>query len=115
MGVENNECVIAVAWRGSAVAPVKRWVETLSAEKQGLFAFIPALTNGKETIFLAPDGSKKGWGTSIQIAELRSEFINLIESLGDFQWVEVGFGEFGQKVLRGNNVNCYSDAEYKEG
>lgn len=27
---------------------------------------------------------------------------------------EQGFGEFGQKVLRGNNQNCYNDREYAE-
>ncbi len=112
MGVENNECVIALTWNKAAIESVKNWVKTLSEEKQSLFAFVPALTNGKETVFLAPDGSKKGWATANSIAELRVDFIKLIELLEDFQWVEVGFGEFGQKVLQGNNSNCYSDAEY---
>lgn len=31
------------------------------------------------------------------------------------EWiVEVGYGEFGQKVLRGNCRNCYNDDEYYE-
>lgn len=118
MGVENNECVAALTWKAAAMQELKEWVNTLSDEEQSLFAFVPALTNGKETAFLAPDGSKKGWGTSKQGEALRDKFIAKLEQMnnaddpGYFEWVEVGWGEYGQKLLRGNNSNLYSDDEY---
>lgn len=118
MGVENNECVVATTWNDEAVEKIKAWVMTLNEREQSLFAFVPALINGKTTILLAPDGSKKGWETAKQGEALRNELIEQFAIFGyddgsnPFDWVEVGYGEYGQKVLRGNNVNCYSDDEY---
>ena len=118
MGVINNEAVIATCWNEEYVSKVKEWVETLEDRKKGLFAFIPSLINGNETIFLAPCGSKKGWPEDKELESLRDEFIRLLDSFAyedgsnSFSYVEVGYGEYGQKVLRGNNKNCYSDADY---
>lgn len=118
MGVENNECIVATTWNDEAVEKIKAWVMTLGEREQSLFAFVPALTNGKTTIFLAPDGSKKGWETAEQGEALRNQVIELLQTFdyedgsSPFDWVEVGYGEYGQKVLRGNNVNCYSEDEY---
>ena len=120
MGVENNECVIATTWNDEAVETIQKWILSLSKEEQSLFAILPSLVNGKQTIVLAPDGSKKGWETAKQGEKLRNRFITRLEGLnyednsGPFYWVEVGYGEFGQKVLHGNCVNRYSDKEYAE-
>lgn len=46
-------------WRGLVVGP------------------IPAITNGGETYFFAPDGSKEGWDTSDEGDEYRAQFIAL--------------------------------------
>jgi hypothetical protein len=118
MGVENNECVIATTWNNDAMQKVKDWVAELDDEKQSLFAFVPSLINAKETLFLAPDGSKKGWATAKQGEVLRSQLIELLESFdyedssSPFDWVEVGYGEFGQTILRGNCQNKYGDEPY---
>jgi len=118
MGVENNECVVATTWNREAMMKVREWVSKLDADEHSLFAFLPSLMNNKETVFLAPDGSKKGWDTAKQGEALRDRFIEYLSAFdyddgsSPFDWVEVGYGEFGQKVLRGNNVNCYSDEEY---
>lgn len=118
MGVENNECVVATGWDKEKISTVKKWIDTLPDDVQSLFAFVPALCNGKETIILAPCGSKKGWDEDKRLEEIRNQFIQLIETFNyedgsnSFDWVEVGYGEYGQKVLRGNCVNCYNDNEY---
>ena len=118
MGVENNECVIATTWNDEVVAEIRTWIQGLPEDQQTLFAIIPSLVNSKQTIVLAPDGSKKGWKESARGATLRNEFIKQLKKFdyddgsNPFDFVEVGYGEFGQKVLRGNCKNRYSDLEY---
>ena len=120
MGIENNECVIATTWDNKAVDSIRLWVDTLEFSHQALFAFLPSLVNGKQTIVLAPDGSKKGWDTAKKGDTLRKSFIKKIEKFdyedgsNPFNFVEVGYGEYGQKVLRGNNSNCYDNSEYAD-
>lgn len=113
MGVENNEAVLATTSDEKSLSKAKQWISELSECHQSLFAFIPAIVNGKETIVLAPDGSKKGWSTANEIAELRNRFVEFLSADGVwFNWVEVGYGEYGQSILRGNNSNCHNDKEY---
>jgi hypothetical protein len=118
MGVENNECIIATTWDEQSVNHIKKWIKTLSDDEKSLFCFIPALVNHKTTIILAPDGSKKGWDIADRIEQLRDSFYNLLKSFNyedgsnPFDFIEVGFGEYGQKVLRGNCENKYNDKDY---
>ncbi len=118
MGVENNECVIATTRNKDAIKSVKTWVDDLSKEHQSLFVFVDSLINAKTTVFLAPCGSKKGWDVDEDIEVLRRKFIAILEGFkyeddsSSFDWVEVGYGEFGQQVLRGNCANCYGDEVY---
>ena len=118
MGVENNECVIATTWDDNSVNSIRQWIQTQEPVYQTLFAVLPSLVNSKQTIILAPDGSKKGWDTANEGDLLRNSFIKKLKEFdyedgsNPFAFVEVGYGEFGQKVLRGNNTNCYSDSEY---
>ena len=113
MGVENNEAILATTWDDKAVKKVSDWVERLEEKQRSLFAFVPSIANGKTTIILAPDGSKKGWDTAKETEKLRDDFVEVLRNIC-FEWVEVGYGEFGQKVLRGNCINQYSDAEYAD-
>ena len=118
MGVKNNECVIATTWNQDVAKAIKKWCGDLLELQQSLFAFVPALMNDKETVFLAPCGSKKGLAVDEEATELRNIFINFLETFNyddgssPIDWVEVGYGEFGQKVLRGNCKNRYDDREY---
>ncbi len=120
MGVENNEAVLATTFSTDAMNQVREWVQTRREEHRCLFAFIPCIENGKETVILAPDGSKKCWETAREVACLRECFIDFLKSFNyedgsnPFDFIEVGYGEFGQKVLRGNNQNMYSSKEYAE-
>ena len=118
MGAENNECVIATTWANELVSKIKEWVKDLPEDQQRQFAFIPCVCNGKETIVLGPDGSKKGWKEADRGETLRNNFIEELkkfdyeEGSSPFDFVEVGYGEYGQKVLRGNCINKYDDSEY---
>ena len=118
MGVENNECIIATTWDKEAILAIREWVANLPKEEHALFAFLPSIVNSKQTLFMAPDGSKKGWETAERFSKLRDDLIELFESFNyedgsnPFDYVEVGYGEFGQKVLRGNCKNMYGDEEY---
>lgn len=113
MGVENNECIVATTWNYEAASKIKDWVQTLSESERELFAFIPSLVNDKITVFMAPDGSKKGWEAANRGEDIRNQFIEQMKTFDNidgsnpFKWVEVGYGEFGQKVLRGNCRNEY--------
>jgi len=118
MGVENNECVIATTTDTRAMQKIKDWVMTLSTNEQSLFAFLPGLINSKQTVVMGPDGSKKGWDTSKRGEVLRDQLVAIFvkqdyeDGSNPFYWIEVGYGEFGQKVLRGNGVNMYGDEPY---
>lgn len=113
MGVEHNECVIATTWDEEVVEKIKDWVATLDEEDQELFAFIPSLINYKTTVVLGPDGSKKGWPEAAHGERLRQALVAKLKSFdhndssSPFSWVEVGYGELGQEVLRGNCRNMY--------
>jgi len=118
MGIVNNECVVATTWDDKAVHSIRQWIKEQTPDHQTLFAVLPSLVNGYQTIILAPDGSKKGWGTAKEGELLRDSFIKKLQEFdyeddsNPFAFVEVGYGEYGQKVLRGNNTNCYDDSEY---
>lgn len=119
MGVENNESIIAITGDDKIIQDIKDWITTnLADEERSLFVFVPSIVNEKTTIFMAPDGSKKGWKTAEHYADIRDELIEFFKTFeyddgsSPIEWVEVGWGEYGQKVLRGNNTNCYSETEY---
>jgi hypothetical protein len=70
---------------------------------------------------LIPDGSKEGWAESTQGDETRAKFIERLQldryddGSSSWDWIEVGFGEYGAKILKTNCQNQYSSAEYAEG
>ncbi len=117
MGVRNNECVIATTWDNASLVNVCEWLEKNAPDR---FCVIESPVNNYRTIFLAPDGSNKGWPEAELGKSLRDQFINHLDAYNysdgssPFDWVEVGYGEFGQKVLQGNCINRYSDKPYEE-
>ena len=121
MSVENNECIIATTFDDDIIWEIKEWIACdVPEEFQSLFVFVDSIVNGKTTIIMTPDGSKKGWDTAIEAERIRKKFIkkiltyNYSDGSSPFDWIEVGYGEYGQKVLQGNCHNCISDKEYHE-
>ncbi len=115
MGMNNNECVIATTHSDESIQKVKEWIASLDEEYQKLFALVPSIMNRETTVFMGPSGSKKRWATDKEVEGIRDRFIALLVAINGFSWVEVGFGEFGQTILGGNNVNCYDDEDYYRG
>ncbi len=121
MGVMNHNAIIATTGSRGDADEFLKWFSELD---KNLFDFSlvvripPTPTNAYHTFFFAPDGSKEGWPDSNFGDNFRDMVIEYLESKkyedgsSCWRWVEVGFGEFGQQVLRGNNKNLYSKAEY---
>lgn len=119
MGVQNNEVVLATTWNDEVIMELEQWIEDeVPDEYQGLFVTIPSIVNGEKTIIMAPDGSKKGWETAKICDKIRRRFIHQFskyayeDGSNPISWVMIGYGEFGQMVLMGNNKNYYSDETY---
>lgn len=104
--MKNNECVIATTRKRSAMNGLASWVLNLDETDRALFTFTEI--DGKHTLFMAPSGSEKGSDAAKHGEALRDEMISIIERFNytdgsnPFDWVEVGFGESGQRVIRGN-------------
>ena len=115
MGVMNHNAVIATTWKKEEVERIKKFAEF---NNSALFLFSNEVTNGYVTVVLVPDGSKEGWEESDDGNDLRKRFIEKLEQANyddgtnPWDWIEVGFGEYGQKVLDGNCKNMYNDSEY---
>ena len=118
MGVINHNAVIATTWSLEKADNLQEWIETLGDKRRLIIRAKETLVNGYHTFIVVPNGSKEGWEDSDNGDRLRERVIirlskdNYEDNSSPWNWVEVGFGEFGQKVLRGNCKNCYSDSEY---
>lgn len=121
MGVVNHNAIIATTWSDKHAASFQEWVNELSELTQLLILRGESWANGYHTFVVLPDGSQEGWPESDSGDSLRNAVADRLkqdnyheeeDDSSPWDWIEVGFGEFGQKVLRGNCKNCYSDAEY---
>lgn len=112
MGVENNFAVLATTYDRSELDKIVSWIASLDIREgepicpasfwRSLFLVGPQTINGKNTIVMIPDTSKRGWELASIGDKLRKEFI---EQLSDdsWQWIEVGYGEFGP-TIEGSNT-----------
>lgn len=119
MGIINHNAVIATTQINNKYVELQNWViNDCTPEQQKMFLFGPMTINGTQTVTLVPDGSKEGWSESEIGDALRQSLIDRLEQdkyddgSSPWKWIEVGYGEYGQKVLRGNNRNLYSHVDY---
>ena len=124
MGCINHNVIIATTWNKEVADAFEKWYsnenEMWDTEKvKKLFCRTDCLKiNGFITFFFGPDGSKEGWKESEDSDIMRRIIIErfVLDNYSDggspWAWIEVGYGEFGQKVLQGNNINCYTNEEY---
>lgn len=129
MSTVNHNALLATGWQDDDRAALATFIDRRCAEADGattennspwrsLFTFTDSIINRTWTLVMAPDGSNEYWDTSDIGDQLRGEVIGLIRAInehhgGDYiTYVEIGYGEFGQAVLRGNNSNHYDDRVY---
>lgn len=119
MGTVNHNAVIATTWSDEQLEKIQDWIALLPNDQHELFV-VGNEVSGYQTIVLVPDGCREGAAGSNEYDALRDRFIKQLSKVtypdgsSPWAWVEVGFGEYGQKILRGNNRNCYDDREYKD-
>ena len=102
MGTIQHNVVIATTWDENLYNKAIKW---LDKNAKGSYTTYASNVNGYQTIFVGPDGSKEGWASSDEADKLRDEFISFIDHERFWDWLEVGYGELGQSILRGNNDN----------
>ena len=103
MGTIQHNAVIATTWDEKEIRRLKKWISSLPKSWQGLFTVSSGVVNDYQTITMSPDGSKEGWSDSEMGDELRERFIAEINSPeSHWEFVEVSFGELGQKIVQGN-------------
>ena len=112
MGTINHNVVIATSFLPEIVDKMKLWYQYLLKEEQSLITIsLRTEINGYTTFFCGPDGSKEGWTDSDKGDSLRDRFIQRLEAdtfedgSSPWEWVEIGYGDYGQTVLRGNNTS----------
>lgn len=118
MGIINHNAIIATTWKNDEYERLKKWIKKFQPEDRILFLTGGPTCNGYLTVVMIPDGSKEGWPESDAGDVLRDEFVTELEKSkhddGSSPWdyIEVGFGEYDQKILDGNCKNCLTGNEH---
>lgn len=112
MGIINHNAVIASTWDEHSFEMMERWIAGLTAVQAEHFVCAGPFVDNCHTIVLVPDGSKENWAWSDNFDVLRDRFVVRLSQSEYWKWVEVGFGEYGQKVLCGNCENKFNDRDY---
>ena len=118
MGIINHNAIIATTWDNKEIKRLKKWIGKLERNDQFHFILGQAFTNSYQTIVLVPDGSKEGWDESERWDNIREKFIKELDKgayddgSNSWDYVEIGFGEYGEKILKGNSKNCYNENDY---
>lgn len=116
MGTMNHNAIIASTWSKERADNFQAWINK-HLNPDLVLRSLPQV-NDYQTFVFVPDGSKEGWEDSDTADGLRDLLVERLaqddyeDGSSPWDWVEVGFGEYGQKVIRGNKKNCYNDKEY---
>ena len=108
MGIMHHHAVIATTCFDNKADELQVWIDSLDPKERALFGCGSGWVNRQRTFVLMPDGSKEGWADSDRGDQLRAKFIaRLQDDHHTWEWVEVAFGELGQKLMQGNYENRY--------
>lgn len=115
MGNINHNAVIATTWNNDCFERMVAWISQLKHENPfdnnnppEMFMISGRVINGYRTIILIPDGSNEGWKESEVGNNLRDTFIQRLEEdkyedeSSPWDYIEVGYGCFGNTALRSN-------------
>jgi hypothetical protein len=118
MGTINHNAIIATTWSSNIADEFAKWLASnLPAHR---FIRTEIMINNFQSFVLPPDGSKEGFEDSNTGDVLRQKTIERLQQdcyedgSSPWKWVEVSFGEFGQRISNGNNQNEFDDREYFE-
>jgi hypothetical protein len=117
MGTINHNAIIATTWNEDVAVQFQSWIEAQSLHEDSIVSLI-SRSNRYTTFFVGPDGSKEGWPQSDYGDKVREQIKkrfaldNYEDGSSPWNWIEVGYGEYGQKVLDGNCRNRFNDLEY---
>lgn len=113
MGYIKHHTIVVTGWGDSIKAAHKKAIEVfIEQNRNDPFAIpggrlvseiISGLSNGQDSFFIAPDGSKEGWDTSENCNDARNEFLNWIDESDSYcEYIEVIFGgdDEYQEILR---------------
>lgn len=121
MGITQHKAVVATTWSDQKFRAIKVWVDGLKPggahfDPRRLFMFGESVTNCYHTVVMLPDGHHEGWPGAVACDAVRAEFIALMTAYANddgsnsWRWVEVEYGERGQKLRGGNNTDLVGDA-----
>ena len=111
MGMIQHRALIVTAVLDEDIKKLKDFISKF--ENQALFTFTKGICNGYETLFVAPSGSKVGWSEYDDAIDIQDEIIEFLEhqkyddGSSPYEYLQVDYGEFGQKIITGNNENLY--------
>lgn len=94
-------------------------LETVHEKAREIFAgtsacvseITPKGTNGYQSFFVAPDGSKEWWGDSDAGDIARRDFVWFLRQSGIADWVEVQFGDDGGQTLIVNDSSHFPEED----
>jgi hypothetical protein len=94
MGYIKHHTIIVTGWSAVGIPEAHKKAKEIFKEHDLVSEIVSGLANGQSSFFIAPDGSKLGWGVSETAFTLRRDFIEFLDNYKglDIEYVEVLFG-----------------------
>lgn len=99
MSYVKHNAIIVTGWGQHILNAREKAIEIFDIEFPDLKGsrlvseIITGLSNGMQSFFIAPDGSKEGWETSEKSDVAREKFLNWIDTTKNYcEYIEVRFG-----------------------
>lgn len=118
MGVINHNAILATTQLTEAADSFRDWLDLQAGPPGRRWVELDSRTNSVRTFLIGPDGSKENWDDSDRGDGLRSAAVTRLAEDDDedggspWAWIAVGWGDYGQQLLAGNNRNRFDDRPY---
>ena len=121
MGYVKHNAIVCTAWTEKyAIEAQKKAKEIFESNRKGSSKLVSELVehivNGGYSFFIAPDGSKEGWGDSNQCDDARKYFLDWLRESDNYcDYVEIRFGgdDEYEKIVRSKDTD-YEDTDCEE-
>jgi hypothetical protein len=109
MGYIRHHAIVVTSWKKELLEEAHAKAVELGMSVSDVTAEV---TNGYRSFFVAPDGSKEGWGTSDRGDENRTALIEWFkDKAGYLDWVEVSYGGDDYDRVTAERGPFYPDEE----